>query len=58
MLTRHPNYLRPVVDCICDRVHRDLMPSDEVATKIDPFHRVQLGIEGGDLTDVVADSYK
>ena len=39
-------------------MHRDLMPSDEIATKIDPFHRVQLSIEGGDLPDVVADSYK
>ena len=48
-------HLRPVVDSVRDGTHGERMAADEVATEVDLTQTVQLGVETGDLTDVVAD---
>lgn len=43
------------VDAVGDGVHGDWVSSDEEAAKVNPGQVVQLGVEAGQLPDVVAD---
>ena len=48
--------LRPVVDGIGDGVHGEGVAADEVAAEVDLPEAVDLGVEEGDLPDVVTDA--
>lgn len=43
------------VDAVGDGVHGDRVSSDEEASKVNPGQVVELGVEAGQLPDVVAD---
>lgn len=43
------------VDAVGDCVHGDRVSSDEEASKVNPGQVVELGVEAGQLPDVVAD---
>lgn len=43
------------VDAVGDGVHGDRVSSDEEASEVNPGQVVELGVEAGQLPDVVAD---
>lgn len=47
--------LREEVDAVGDSVHGDRVSSDEEAPKVNSGQVVELGVEAGQLPDVVAD---
>lgn len=46
------------VDAVGDGVHGDRVSSDEEASEVNPGQVVELGVEAGQLPDVVADHVK
>ena len=48
--------LRPVVDGVGDGVHGEGVTADEVAAEVDLPEAVDLGVQEGDLPDVVTDA--